>query len=132
MSPGVIRMRVTDERGDAHDVASTSATLIKLTPGRPQTFTRKGDRVLMGSVLCVTGRRGLLETEQLHRPLTHPHLADLARHRHGELVDHMHVPGDIVVRELSLAELANGLRGERGRAVLHADPHHQLLAVALV
>jgi hypothetical protein len=48
MSPGVIRVRVTDERGDAHDVASTSATLIKLTPGRPRTFTRKGDRILMG------------------------------------------------------------------------------------
>ena len=45
-------------------------------------------------------RLAAIEAEDFHRLFPHLHLPDLAGHRHRELVDDMHVPGDLVMGEL--------------------------------
>jgi hypothetical protein len=40
------------------------------------------------------------QAEDFDRPLPHLNLPDLAGHRHRELIDDVHVPGDLVMRKL--------------------------------
>src|SRR4051794_39670308 len=61
------------------------------------------------------------------RGLAHLDLADLARDGHRELVDDLDVAGDLVVGELSGAEVPQRLGREGCRSVLHPDPGAQLL-----
>src|SRR5690349_13238244 len=72
------------------------------------------------------------QSELLGGLLAHLHLADLAGHRHRELVDHEDVARDLVVRELARGERAQLLGVERVGAAAQLDPRRQLLAVALV
>ena len=60
--------------------------------------------------LLPLGRR---QPELLGGLLAHLHLADLAGHRHRELVDQQHVARDLVVGELAGGELAHLRRVER-------------------
>ena len=80
----------------------------------------------------VPGPRGLLQPEQLDRLLPHLDLPDLPGHGHRELVGHVHVTGDLVVRDLSRAELPHARGVERVHAIAHPQPRHQLLAVLRV
>src|ERR1700712_4103090 len=66
-----------------------------------------------GGPSCVPDRRRGLQAELLHRRLAHLDLADLAGHRHRELLDDLDVAGDLVVGQPAAAEIAHGLGGER-------------------
>src|SRR5207237_8414823 len=70
-------------------------------------------------------RRGF-EPEFGHRLLPHLELLDLAGDRHRELVGELDVAGHLVVGDLPLAELLQGLLGQRG-AWAQLDPGHEFL-----
>src|SRR5690242_19763199 len=72
---------------------------------------------------------GGVEAEDLHRALAHLDLAHLAGHRHRELVGDVHVPRDLVVRQLPRAERAQRLGGQLGHPRAQPHPGHELLAV---
>src|SRR3954469_16208635 len=70
-----------------------------------ETILAKVSRATASDGLGVLRRRCLFQAQQADRLLTHLDLADLARHRHRELLDDVHIPRDLVARELAFAEL---------------------------
>src|ERR1700712_1218142 len=78
------------------------------------------------------GRVRPAQSEELDRLGAHLHLADLARHRHRELLDDADVARDLVVGQLAGGELPHRLGGELRDALAQPHTRHQLLAVARV
>ncbi len=79
----------------------------------------------LGVGLRVPGCCHLLQAEQLHRTPAHLHFPDLPGDRHRELVDHVHVFRDLVVRaSLPVANVrtASAVNGSAawGRSVTQA------------
>ena len=75
-----------------------------LTPGRARTGSGGADR------------GGVLQAEHLDGPLAHLDLADLAGHRHREVLaglQHVDVARDLVVREPAVGERPDRLGGQR-------------------
>src|SRR5258705_1920998 len=73
-----------------------------------------------------------LQSEELYGLLAHLDLADLAGDCHREFLDDVDVARDLVVGQLSVRELADGIRVERTSSRLHPDPGTDFLAVPLV
>ena len=70
---------------------------------------QRGRAAAAAKVLRVLDRSSGFQAELSDRRLPHLDLAHLARHRHRELTDDLHVPRDFVVGDLAGAELADRL-----------------------